>query len=370
MPQLSEPEISITAQNAAACPVCGSSGTELRYAACRDLLYPTPGEFSLRVCRACDAFFCYPQITPDQFDTYYPASYYPTAEQILHRQDARRLPNRVKFALLRQFWGAGHAEGLARAAVRHALSVFPGFMQTAPTFTGHGRLLEVGCSSGEKICFLRHYGWQPDGIEPSRDASAEARKLGINVQACSLEEANLPAGYYDVIELSHVFEHLSDPATCLAKLRDALAPGGRILLTLPNAGSLGFKLFGRAWRGLEVPRHCAVYSRRPLAKLCLGLGLKVSRVRGLIAPEVIVGSVKFALREKRPRAAAGAAEASLHRCGSGYHPEKRLKYLAGRAFRAALAAALLPGTVLGMAEVIQVEIVHSPQAAKPEVVSC
>ena len=358
MPQLCEPETSAPAGLEIACPVCGSTDTTLRYAACRDLLYPTPGEFSLRTCRRCDVLFCYPQITPDQFDTYYLASYYPTAEQILHRQEARSLANRIKFGLLRRFWGAGHPRGLAGDAIRRAASVFSSYMQIAPTLTGHGRLLEVGCSSGEKICFVRHYGWQADGIEPSHDASAEARKLGIDVQACPLEEANLPPGYYDVIELSHVFEHLSDPAKCIAKLRDALTPGGRILLNLPNGDSLGHKLFGRAWRGLEVPRHYGVYSRRSLEKLCRSMGLKVNNVRGLLAPEVIVGSMKFAMREKRPRAVSSfTAPTNLHQCGSGYHPERRLRYIAGQAFRVALAIALLPPAALGMAEVIQVEIV-------------
>jgi len=340
------------------CPVCDSASSDLTYGALRDLLYPTPGEFSLRFCRQCGAYFCHPQITPDQFDTYYLASYYPSAEQIVQRQNPARLRNRVKFGLMRRFWGRG-TDGPGSRAIREIASIFSGTLRITPKLSGTGRLLEVGCSSGEKLCALRHAGWMAGGIEPSRAASAEARKLGLNVQQCSLEDANLPAGYYDVIELSHVFEHLADPAASLAKLRDALAPGGTIILNLPNAGSLGFKVFGRAWRGLEVPRHCAVYSRESLSRLCTRLGLRVSSVRGLIAPDVIIGSMKFAMRELR-----GHSRSAGHRpaappdvsCGSGYHPERRLKYLAGRAARAFLAAALVPPALLGMAEVIQVEM--------------
>jgi len=342
----------------ALCPVCDGTSTELKYGRCRDLLYPTPGEFSLRFCRECGAYFCYPQITPDQFDTYYLASYYPSAEQIVKRQDPARLRNRVKFGLMRRYWGR-RADGSGSRAIRSIASIFSGTLRITPKLSGNRRLLEVGCSSGEKLCALRQAGWAVNGVEPSRAASAEARKLGLNVQQCSLEDADLPARYYDVIELSHVFEHLAHPAASLAKLRDALAPGGTIILSLPNADSLGFRLFGRAWRGLEVPRHYAVYSRQSLSRLCARLGLRVRSVRGLIAPDVIIGSMKFAMRELRgrPRAARRLPAASPPvSCGSGYHPERRLKHLAGRAARALLSAALLPPALLGMAEVMQVEI--------------
>jgi len=340
------------------CPVCGGTANELKYGACRDLLYPTPGEFSLRFCRECGAYFCHPQITPDQFDTYYLASYYPSAEQIVQRQDPARLRNRVKFGLMRRFWGRG-ADTAASHAFREIASIMSGTLRITPKLSGNGRLLEVGCSSGEKLCALRHAGWMVDGIEPSRAASAEARKLGLNVQPRSLEEANLPAEYYDVIELSHVFEHLADPAASLAKLRDALATDGTIILNLPNADSLGFKVFGRAWRGLEVPRHYAVYSRDSLSRLCSRLGLRIGAVRGLIAPDVVIGSMKFAMREVRGSSRAAAQRSAVPAgvsCGSGYHPERRLKHLGGRAARAVIAAALLAPALLGMAEVMQVEV--------------
>jgi SAM-dependent methyltransferase len=343
---------------ATVCPVCDGRNVTVRFPGCRDLLYSTPGEFSLMACSSCNALFCKPQITPEQFDTYYPASYYPTAEQILSRRISRRASNRITLWALGRFWAPSARDTFLRSMARRSLSLFSRELRTAPPVRGGGRLLEVGCASGQRLYLLRQYGWDAEGIEPSADACAEARRLGIRVQPCLLEDADLPAKRFDVIELRHVFEHLADPPGCLAALRDALAPGGKIVLTLPNGRGLGLWLFGRYWRGLEVPRHHVVYTPETLRRLCSRLGLSVRRARSLVAPEVIVGSVKFALGARGTTRHLERNPADDRRCGSRYQPEKKLRNLGGRLLRRLLAVALLPAALLGRGEVIQVEILH------------
>jgi len=341
-----------------ACPVCGSTNVQIRFADCRDLLFPTPGEFRVAACTACDALFCDPQITPEQFDTYYLASYYPTAEQIRARLRTKRF---TRWAL-RRFWGAARRDTAARAALRRVLSLLSVRLRMAPPLHGAGRLLEIGCSSGEKLFILRDYGWRAEGIEPSADAHAEAEKLGLPARHCSLEDANLEHGAYDVIELTHVLEHLIDPIGGLSKLRDALAPDGKILLTLPNGRGVGLKAFGRYWQGLDLPRHCVVYTPTALRALCSRVGLEVRQVCNLVAPEVIIGSAKFALNALRADAHGPAEPNGADRCGSRYQPDRKLKNLAGRLARKAIAVALLPTALLGRGEVMHIEIGRADKA--------
>jgi len=339
------------------CPVCGGLEAHTRFGRCRDLLYATPGEFNVMACASCGLLFCHPQITREQFSTYYLASYYPAARQIMARCNSKRLANRVRQWALRLFWGPVERETAMRRVARRVLSAFSNQLRMTPPAHGRRHLLEVGCSSGEKLFLLRRHGWEAEGIEPSTDACTEAAKLGLPVQASSLEDADLRGKTYDVIELCHVFEHLQDPTGSLTKLREALAPEGKILLTLPNARSLGRGVFGRCWRGLEVPRHCAAYTSGTMRALCSRLGLRVRRVRSMVAPEVIVGSVKFALNEKLgPRKRPGAQAHPA--CGSRCRPEKKLKALAGRLLRICLSIVLLPPAILGFGEVMQVEIVR------------
>ena len=53
----------------------------------------------------------------------------------------------------------------------------------------------------------------------------------------------------------HVLEHLYDPRAYLAAAHELLAPDGRLVVQVPNAASWQFRLLGRAWNGVDVPRH-------------------------------------------------------------------------------------------------------------------
>ena len=63
---------------------------------------------------------------------------------------------------------------------------------------------------------------------------------------CSLFENYTPAQQFDTIIAAHVLEHVDDPTGILRHARDWLAPGGRLIVQVPNARSfhrlLGVKL--------------------------------------------------------------------------------------------------------------------------------
>jgi hypothetical protein len=61
-----------------------------------------------------------------------------------------------------------------------------------------------------------------------------------------------------------------------------LVPGGRLWVSTPNIGSAGMARFGRHWRGLEPPRHLALFDPRRLAELLSDAGFEHVR---LLPPE-------------------------------------------------------------------------------------
>jgi 2-polyprenyl-3-methyl-5-hydroxy-6-metoxy-1,4-benzoquinol methylase len=131
-----------------------------------------------------------------------------------------------------------------------------------------GNLLDIGCGSGRFLSIMRRAGWQVSGIEPDPRAAAVARdRHGIEVCAATLDEARLPAGSFDAIVLSHVIEHVPDPAALLAAARRLLRPGGMLALSTPNLESRGHDRFGVAWVHLDVPRHLQLFSEHSLAAL-------------------------------------------------------------------------------------------------------
>jgi 2-polyprenyl-3-methyl-5-hydroxy-6-metoxy-1,4-benzoquinol methylase len=100
--------------------------------------------------------------------------------------------------------------------------------------TNGRRLLEVGCAYGFLLDYLRNRGWEVRGVEISPLSSEYARtKLDLDVQTGSVETADLQSGSFDVILLLDVLEHLHRPFDTLSRVRELLAPGGKLVVQCP-----------------------------------------------------------------------------------------------------------------------------------------
>jgi SAM-dependent methyltransferase len=102
---------------------------------------------------------------------------------------------------------------------------------------GRGRLLDVGCNMGMLLRLARARGWDAVGVEPSPALHRIAtEQLGLEVHNCFLNE--IPAsvgGTFDVVALSDVFEHVTDPRALLGDVAALLKPEGLLYVKVPNA---------------------------------------------------------------------------------------------------------------------------------------
>jgi SAM-dependent methyltransferase len=90
-------------------------------------------------------------------------------------------------------------------------------------------LLDVGCNTGRFLNSLPS-SIRKFGVEPSRQASAVARKMGINVLADDVTGISSHM-LFDCITLIDVIEHVPDPGKLLDQLIARLAPGGRLVIS-------------------------------------------------------------------------------------------------------------------------------------------
>ena len=124
------------------------------------------------------------------------------------------------------------------------------------SFKSSGSFLDVGCNMGMLLRLACERGWAGVGLEPSPSLSGIARdKLGLEVVNCFLSE--MPPSHdrtYDVVALSDVFEHVSDPLGMLADVARLLKPDGILYVKVPNAL---FNVFKQKMSGLRgrVPQH-------------------------------------------------------------------------------------------------------------------
>ncbi len=114
-------------------------------------------------------------------------------------------------------------------------------------FTSHGvlerwlaetppaRVLDLGCAAGELAKRLGKLGHRVTGVDAPEVAAAAAEHVAEFVAADL--EAGLPealVGPFDVVVVADVLEHLSRPGPLLGALAGRLAPGGRVLVSVPN----------------------------------------------------------------------------------------------------------------------------------------
>ena len=134
------------------------------------------------------------------------------------------------------------------------------------------RILEIGCGTGHNFEMLGRFG-RIDAIEIDDGARALAsRRLGREVGTAPLPELNgIEDGAYDLIALLDVLEHIEDDKASLASIQRKLAPGGRILVTVPANQWM--------WSAHDAAHHHhRRYSKARLAKVATEAGLKVHRL--------------------------------------------------------------------------------------------
>ncbi|MCW5893801.1 MAG: class I SAM-dependent methyltransferase, partial [bacterium] len=143
-----------------------------------------------------------------------------------------------------------------------------------------GRLLDVGCSGGFFLAHARRRGWDGLGLEPSAQAAAHARDLGVPVIEAFFEDADWAGlGRFAAVHLKLVLEHLADPAALLRRAREVLLPDGVLCLQVPNdfnalQAVVQETLAAPPW-WVAPPYHVNYFDFASLGRLCARTGFAV-----------------------------------------------------------------------------------------------
>ena len=142
------------------------------------------------------------------------------------------------------------------------------------------RVLDLGCGSGAIGRFLAARDGAGsatlDGLTISADEAALAAPHYRRVEVADLDAVKLidlfPAGGYDAIVCADVLEHVRQSERVLAECRQLLAPGGQVLLSIPNAAYCGLiaELMAGEFRyrpeGLLDETHVRFFTRQTLLR--------------------------------------------------------------------------------------------------------
>lgn len=277
-------EAAIDVETISTCLLCGSSGRQL-YSGLSDRAFGAPGAWGLLRCAECGLVWLNPRPKPSDLQKSY-RSYY-THAQNGSRRTLVWLKEKTKRALYASIPGYDRlATSWPWRQLGKGLSGIPLLRERALLGTmcldgtRKGKLLDVGCGSGQFLALMRDAGWEVVGVEPDPLAATLAReRYGLLIFEGGLEHARFPDASFDAITLSHVIEHVCDPVALLCECGRLLKPGGKVVVVTPNIESLGHDVFRSCWRGLEPPRHLYLFSLRTLKACCDRAGLQAQTLR-------------------------------------------------------------------------------------------
>ncbi len=146
-----------------------------------------------------------------------------------------------------------------------------------------GKVLDLGCADGSLASLVRQAGHEVVGVDTHK-SDAVLSRVDTFIEA-DLDRP-LPAEVdddFDVVLCADVLEHLRQPEQLLAEARERLAPGGVVMVSVPNFGHWYPRarvLVGRFdydRRGILDADHVRFFTRASFERLVARSGFRVRR---------------------------------------------------------------------------------------------
>jgi SAM-dependent methyltransferase len=143
-----------------------------------------------------------------------------------------------------------------------------------------GPVLDVGAGDGNLVdAFVRH-GREAVGLEPYGS--------GPHIRQAEVEDVD---GSWSAVIFWHSLEHVRHPGRALSHAATLVAPGGKLIVAVPNATSLQARAFGDRWFALDLPRHLTHITPAALVSKIRESGLRVESVSYYRGGQVVFGWV-------------------------------------------------------------------------------
>lgn len=151
-------------------------------------------------------------------------------------------------------------------------------------------LLDLGAGPGYLGAAIRGQFGHLTGVEADPTAAADAGKLYDRWITAPLSPGLAFDRTFDVIVCADILEHLASPESLLPAVGGWLAPGGLLLVSLPNVANITLRfslLAGRftyADRGLLDRTHLRFFTRRTGREMIESSGFRVERIESTAMP--------------------------------------------------------------------------------------
>lgn len=257
-----------------ACCICWSNNPKISLIA-REMLMGTREKFQYEYCPDCESAYLLDKI--EDFSKYYPQDYHCFYLNSLPiwKQIALKCVYKYNFYQKWFFW----------KVVSEVFNRIHGYYpEPAIWWIGHAyraiwspglntRIIDIWAWWGTLLQQIQHLGFQNiSWVEPFWKNS----NTSLNISNQTIEDflKNAQEDSYDIVILSHVFEHLFEQKTVLSWLKKIVKKWWIIVLAMPILWK-AYKYYGIDWFPFDAPRHVRLLSEKSFRILTDDVGLDI-----------------------------------------------------------------------------------------------
>jgi len=240
------------------CILCGIGDTKILFSK-KDKFGISTEEFNIVECKRCGLLYINPRPSIEEMNKFYPETY--SWKETLEADSSlaklvRRLEKSYRYHLLKDE------------------------VSKVIKFTGKtsGRVLDIGCGTGDRLEVFRRKGFETFGVEPSDSADYGREYLKLNIIKGDLFSANFPEQFFDIITLYNVLEHTHNPVDVCNGVYRVLKEDGFLIIQLPNKDCLQYKIFRKRWSACDVPRDLYYFNIPTMDLLCKKTKFQIKKV--------------------------------------------------------------------------------------------
>ena len=278
-------------QPSMSCPICNHA-THYRFSG-RDLMFNHFERFDYHQCTNCELVFQFPLPAAELISSFYPDDY-----DVYEEQSRLKKISELRLATLKRKFGYTHLESSQTADMASRLIDILKPNNFEIPFIENGMLLDIGCGNGRFLHGMQQLGWQTKGVEINAGAVEVCKKSNLDVFHDDLFSAKLADASFDVVNLSHVIEHVPDPKALFIEVARILKPNGLFIVKTPNSKALGRALFDTNWFANDVPRHLYLFSQKNLLEMANTSNLSMVRMATNSTPKIVLNSIDYVVENK------------------------------------------------------------------------
>ncbi|MCX5855340.1 MAG: class I SAM-dependent methyltransferase [Deltaproteobacteria bacterium] len=260
------------------CPGCGESFYVIVTKTFDYDYFTTDIPFAVVRCQSCDLLYLNPRPRLSEISKIYPKEY-----------SAYHFSN-IRNPIIRK------ARNYMQSQKAHRI------LKLIPKFSESPSILDVGCGSPALLSLIRNASSKPIdlyGNDFNPDIIRDIRKAGFKAIEGNFENVNWQEGFFDVIVMNQVIEHLFDVTGVLRKTHKLLKDKGTLFIETPSDEGMDASLFRHHhWGGYHVPRHLLIFNLKTIQKTLQRFGFLIDKVEYNPSPNFWTSSFRNLLIQK------------------------------------------------------------------------